>query len=144
MIKRIKYYLLAVMTGLTFAAPVLVPTISASAACSNIAGQVSQGANGAASGNASNNCDSGTGVNDTSITSLASKIVNIISLVVGVVAVIMVIFGGFRYITSGGDSGKVGNAKNSLVYAVVGLIIVALAQLLVHFVLNQTGNVVSQ
>jgi len=53
-----------------------------------------------------------------------------------VAAVIMIIVGGFRYITSGGDSTRVGGAKNTLIYAIVGLIIVALAQAIVHFVLN--------
>lgn len=143
MIQKIKMYLLTLVTGLTLMAPALVPTIAASAACSNIGNQISTGANGAANGtgSASSSCDQGAGVDNGSITTLASKIVNIFSLVVGVVAVIMIIYGGFRYITSGGDSGRVGNAKNSLVYAIVGLIIVALAQLIVHFVLNQTGQI---
>jgi hypothetical protein len=59
------------------------------------------------------------------------------------VAVIMIIYGGFRYITSGGDSNRVGSAKNTLIYAIIGLIIVALAQLIVHFVLSTTGNTVT-
>ena len=67
---------------------------------------------------------------------IAAKIVNILSIVVGVVAVIMIIYGGFRYITSGGESGSVSGAKNTLIYAIVGLVIVALAQFIVHFVLD--------
>ena len=70
--------------------------------------------------------------------SIVEDIINIFSWVVGVVSVIMVIFGGFRYITSGGDAGKVTSAKNTIVYALVGLVIAALAQVLVLFVL---GNV---
>ncbi|HPR10447.1 MAG TPA: pilin [Candidatus Saccharibacteria bacterium] len=69
---------------------------------------------------------------------LVQDIINIFSWIVGVVSVIMVIFGGFRYITSGGDAGKVTSAKNTIVYALVGLVIAALAQVLVLFVL---GNV---
>lgn len=140
MIQKIKNYLLLVSSLLMMGAPVLVPAM-VSADCNGIANEISKGANGAASGSATSTCSTGTGVDDTSIATLASKIVNIFSVIVGVVAVIMIIFGGFRYITSGGDSGKVGNAKNSLVYAIVGLIIVALAQLIVHFVLNQTGQI---
>jgi hypothetical protein len=52
----------------------------------------------------------------------------------------MIIYGGFRYITSGGDSGRVGSAKNTLIYAIVGLIIVALAQLIVNFVITQANT----
>lgn len=72
---------------------------------------------------------------------LLTNIVNIISVIVGVVAVIMIIFGGFRYITSGGDSNKVGTAKNTILYALIGLVIVALAQFIVRFVLKQTADV---
>lgn len=68
---------------------------------------------------------------------LIASIVNIFSVIVGVIAVIMIIFGGFKYITSGGDSGKISSAKTTIIYAIVGLIIVALAQVIVRFVLNK-------
>jgi hypothetical protein len=51
----------------------------------------------------------------------------------------MVIISGFKYVTSGGDPQKVSGAKSTLIYAIVGLIVVALAQILVHFVLQQTN-----
>ena len=62
-------------------------------------------------------------------------VINIFSLVVGVVAVIMIIIGGLKYITSGGDSGNVTGAKNTILYAVIGLVVVALSQFIVRFVL---------
>jgi len=90
---------------------------------------------------------SGAGANDTSCSSnnfslsgIATSAVNIFSWVVGIVAVIMIIVGGFRYISSGGSSDKVGSAKNTLIYAIVGLIIVALAQFIVHFVVQTANN----
>ena len=52
----------------------------------------------------------------------------------------MIIVGGIRYITSGGDSGNISSAKNTIIYAVIGLIIVALAQILVHYVLSSVNN----
>lgn len=67
--------------------------------------------------------------------SLITQIINIFSVVVGIVAVIMIIYGGFKYITSGGDAGNITSAKNVILYAIVGLIIVALAQFIVKFVL---------
>jgi len=79
----------------------------------------------------------------TNLASIAKTVVNIFSLLVGIVAVIMIIYGGFRYITSGGESGAVGNAKNTIIYAIIGLILVALAQTLVHFVLNAASGSVS-
>jgi Type IV secretion system pilin len=65
-----------------------------------------------------------------------NNIVNILSIVVGAVAVIVVVYSGFRYITSGGDSNKVSAAKNTLIYALVGVAVAALAQTLIHFVLH--------
>ena len=72
------------------------------------------------------------------VNNLIAVIINVFSVVVGVVAVIMIIVGGFRYITSGGDSGNVTGAKNTILYAVIGLIIVALAQFVVKFVISKT------
>lgn len=64
-------------------------------------------------------------------------IINLLSVVVGIVAVVMIIVGGLRYITSGGSDTSVTSAKNTILYAVIGLIIVALAQVLVRFVLRK-------
>ncbi len=50
----------------------------------------------------------------------------------------MIVYGGFRYVTSGGDSSKVGDAKKTILYALIGLVIVALAQVIVKFVLSKT------
>jgi Type IV secretion system pilin len=73
----------------------------------------------------------------TTINSTIETVINIFSVIVGVVAVIMLIFGGFRYVTSGGDSGNIGNAKNTILYAIVGLVIVAISQAVVQFVLGE-------
>jgi hypothetical protein len=79
-----------------------------------------------------------TNASASSLNDLVKNIINIFSVVVGIVAVIMIIIGGFRYITSGGDSGNVTTAKNTILYAIVGLVIVALAQFIVRFVLNKS------
>lgn len=69
--------------------------------------------------------------------SLVTNIINIFSVIVGIVAVIMIIVGGFKYITSNGDSGKISSAKTTIIYAVIGLVVVAFAQLIVQFVLQK-------
>ncbi|HVO86748.1 MAG TPA: pilin [Candidatus Binatia bacterium] len=74
------------------------------------------------------------------INDILRHIVNILSALVGVVAVIMIIFGGLRYVTSGGNDTSITSAKNTILYAIIGLIIVALAQIIVHFVLNKIVN----
>lgn len=68
---------------------------------------------------------------------IVKTVINILSLIVGIISVIMVIVGGFNYILSAGDSGKVSTAKNTIIYALVGLVIVALAQVIVQFVIDQ-------
>lgn len=90
--------------------------------------------------NVNTDCNNG-GITDAQaqqrINDILHSVINIFSLVVGVVSVIMIIFGGLKYITSGGDSGNVGNAKNTILYAIVGIVIVALAQFIVRFVLTK-------
>jgi hypothetical protein len=87
------------------------------------------------------NADCTTKVNNKSavesINEMIATVINFLSWVVGVVAVIMIIIGGFRYITSGGDSTNVTGAKNTILYAIIGLIIVAFAQWIVRFVLER-------
>jgi len=72
----------------------------------------------------------------TGVDSLVTKAINILLYVVGAVSVIMIIVGGFKYVTSGGDSAGVTSAKNTILYAVIGLIVAVLAWAIVNFVLN--------
>lgn len=64
-------------------------------------------------------------------------VVNVLSVIVGAVSVIMIIIGGLRYITSAGDSSGVQGAKNTIIYAIVGLVVVIFAQAIVAFVVNR-------
>ncbi|HET7640351.1 MAG TPA: pilin [Ktedonobacteraceae bacterium] len=68
---------------------------------------------------------------------IIAVVVNLLSAIIGVIAVIMLIFAGYRYITSGGDSSKVTSAKNTLVYALIGLVVVAMSQFIVKFVIQR-------
>jgi len=88
----------------------------------------------------SNSTCAGTTTGTAKIDGFITDLVNIFSVIVGVVAVIMIIVGGFRYITSGGDSNNISSAKNTIIYAIIGLIIVALAQFIVQFVLAKVTN----
>ena len=56
--------------------------------------------------------------------------------VAGVVAAIFLVIGGWGYITSSGDSGKLQKAKTTIMYALIGLVIVALAEVLTAFIAN--------
>lgn len=59
----------------------------------------------------------------------------LLSIVAGVIAVIMLVVAGFKYITSQGDANSAASARNTLLYAIVGVVIVAFAQIIVKFVL---------
>lgn len=68
------------------------------------------------------------------------QVTNTILYIVGIVAVIMLIIGGIRYVVSGGDSKKVTDAKNTVLYAIIGLVICFLAFAIVNFVINALPN----
>lgn len=70
-----------------------------------------------------------------------TTITNILLFIVGAVSVIMIIIGGLRYVTSGGNSASVSAAKNTILYAVVGIVIAILAYALINFVIGSfTGG----
>jgi cytochrome bd-type quinol oxidase subunit 2 len=65
-----------------------------------------------------------------------TQITNTILFIVGALSVIMLIYGGLRYIISGGDSKKVTDAKNTIMYAIIGLIIAVLSYAIINFVIR--------
>jgi hypothetical protein len=151
MINKIKTLILPLLAMLSLSIPLLAP-VAASAApaansttihnnlCSGANLDVDSAANSTGASGASgaiSSCDTN---GQTNLNDKIAKVINVLSAVIGVVAVIMIIFGGFRYITSGGNESSVGSAKKTILYALVGLVIVALAQLIVKFVLNSATS----
>lgn len=106
----------------------VTPITSAQSPFSNSKQEACKGANLGSSGS----CDKKT--NEKKVNDLIATIINILSVIVGIVAVIMIIINGFRFITSGGDSNAVSSARNGIIYAIVGLILVAFAQVIVRYV----------
>jgi len=68
--------------------------------------------------------------------SIFTTIVNVLLFLIGAISVIMLIYGGIRYTTSGGNSASVTAAKNTIMYAIIGLIIAFLAFAVVNWVLG--------
>lgn len=66
-----------------------------------------------------------------------NKAVRLISIIGGVAAVITIIIGGFLFISSGGDPNSVKNARTTIIYAVVGLIIIAASQAIITFIVDR-------
>ena len=67
-------------------------------------------------------------------TGVFKQVTNTILYIVGIIAVIMLIVGGIKYVVSGGDSKKVTDAKNTVLYAIIGLVISFLAFAIINFV----------
>ena len=76
----------------------------------------------------------------TDLSQTAKNAITVLSIIVGIAAVIMIIIGGFKYVTSGGDSAKISSAKSTIFYALIGLVVVALAQVIVRLVLTKATS----
>lgn len=63
-------------------------------------------------------------------------ITNVLLFIIGAISVIMLIIGGIRYVVSAGDSTAVTGAKNTILYAIVGIVVALLAYAVVNFVLK--------
>ena len=129
--KSIKKFLTTVIAAGAIILPVLAP------AAANAQVSVANAVCGGASLNASTNaqvCPT-SDTTDTTLNNVIKTVINLFSLLVGFISVVMIIFGGFKYITSGGDGGKITSAKNTILYALIGLVIVAVAQVIVRVVL---------
>lgn len=69
-----------------------------------------------------------------------STITNILLFVVGALSVVMLIVGGLRYVISGGNNASVTAAKNTVLYAIVGLVIAFLAYAIINFLLSSLSG----
>lgn len=69
-------------------------------------------------------------------TGVFKQVTNTVLYIVGIIAVLMLIIGGIKYVVSGGDAKKVTDAKNTVLYAIIGLVICFLAFAIVNFVIS--------
>lgn len=126
--KKLKILLMSFIASMSFlAVPTLVHAQSAEDVCA--------GANFANGGT----CDTTQAATD--VSSVIKTSIRILQGIVGIISVFVLITAGLNYITSGGDSSKTKTAKDRIIYACVGLVIVVLAQIIVAFVLNRVASV---
>ena len=111
--------------------PVLVPAV----AHADTRAEICKGSGGVWTGSSCANANATT----TDISKVIKNVVNVLLFIVGAASVIMIVVGGLRYVTSGGDSGAVNGAKNTILYSVVGLVVAFMAYAIVNFVLKQLG-----
>ena len=127
--KKIQLIIVALAVSLGVSGAILAPTATY-AACTSAADYVQDGAD-KAGGKSSNTADP---------KEIIQTIVRILLFLIGAVSVIMIIIGGFRYVISQGDSGAVTSAKNTILYAVIGLIVAIFAWAIVDFVIDNLAK----
>jgi hypothetical protein len=84
-------------------------------------------------------CTSTTGADD-KVNKTIKLAIELFQIIVGLISVFMLISAGLKYITGGGESSAVSGAKNMILYSIIGLVVVALAQVIVSFVLNRVNT----
>ena len=117
-----------IATTLLAAATVVLTNIVLASSSSAFDGTIQQGADSAKGAGQATNLFGASGVFTT--------ITNVLLYLVGAISVIMIIIGGIRYIISGGDSTNVSAAKNTILYAIVGIIVAVLGYAIVNFVIS--------
>lgn len=123
-----KRTIVTLTTSLLGLATVLMTNLMLSAQSSAFDGTIQQGAGSAQGAGQPSNLFGSTGIFTT--------ITNVLLYLVGAISVIMIIIGGIRYVISGGDSSNVSAAKNTILYAVVGIIVAILGYAIVNFVIG--------
>jgi cytochrome bd-type quinol oxidase subunit 2 len=118
--------------SLVIAASVLVPVTPVLAATNVFDGTCQASGSGQSTACQQNGSDPLTGPNG-----LLTKVTKIIGYITGAMAIVMVIISGFMYVTSDGDSSKVASARQTMIYALVGVVITVVAQGIVVFVLSK-------
>ena len=71
------------------------------------------------------------------LSNIVKVVLSLLSFIAGIIAVIMLIVGGLKYVTSQGDGNAAASARNTILYAIIGLVIVVFAQIIVRFVLSE-------
>ncbi len=69
------------------------------------------------------------------LTDFIKSVINIILYITGIIAVIMVIIGGIKYVTSSGDAQAITSAKNTILYAIIGVVVAIMAFAIVNWVI---------
>lgn len=115
--------------ALALAATAVLPVLQPTAAHAQVTNTIRDGAD-----------STGTNSSNTDVNEVITRVVNALLFIIGAVAVIMLIFGGFKYITSSGDASAVSSAKNTILYAVVGLLVAIFAYAIVNYVLDTASG----
>lgn len=133
--KKLKLFFVSILAMFSLS-PALMPVMASAA---TTADNLACGAKGDIAG--TTNCDATDTVDaDNRVNGIISTAIRIFQVIVGLISVIFIIMGGLKYVTSGGATESITSAKNTILYALVGVVVVVLAEVLVQFVLNRATN----
>ncbi|HUO61869.1 MAG TPA: pilin [Candidatus Bathyarchaeia archaeon] len=121
---KLKTLIISTLAVFGFVAVPVLPAF-ADSSCSSPTDCISQGTN-SIGGNS----------NQPKLEDSFKTIVNVLLFLLGVIAVIMIIIGGIRYTTSNGDASSTKAAKDTILYAVIGLVVAILAYAIVNFIVG--------
>ena len=88
-----------------------------------------------ATGACGNSCDTNLSVNQ-----LFTRIADVLTYLVGAISIIMIIYGGLRYVISRGDAAQIKAAKETILYAVAGVVVAIVAFAIIKFVTSTIGK----
>lgn len=71
------------------------------------------------------------------VSTLVQTAINIFSAIIGIAAVIMILVAGIKFVVSGGEASNVNAARSTILYAIVGLVVAVLAQVIARFALDK-------
>lgn len=120
----------ALALGLSLALPALQPATANAATCDTSA------KSGLAGGAGCSQSEKDQPSNLFGPDGIFKTVTNVLLYIIGAISVIMLIIGGIRYTISNGDSSAITNAKNTILYAVIGIVVAILAYALVNFVIT--------
>ena len=98
---------------------------------------VKRGVNSTGANDKANDTCGPSGKEECTLAYRVQQVVNVLLFLIGAVSVIMIILGGIRYVLSNGEASQIAAAKNTILYAVIGLIVSLLAYAIVGFVVEQ-------
>lgn len=133
--KKLRLLITTISSFVVLATPLLAFSPAHASLFSNSTNQACQGV----ALNDSTTCSTSTADASSKVNKVLATALNLLSILVGIAAVIVIIVSGLRMILAQGDSNSINSARNGVLYAIVGLVIVALAQFIVRYVLERVG-----
>lgn len=107
-------------------------TIGSVSVSADTVDQIRSGARGAESVEAGGSPTDGTAT----VKRVIKTVVDILLFLVGSFAVIMMVIAGFRFVTANGDANTVSQAKNTIIYSVIGIVVAVMSWAIVNFILQ--------